>query len=115
MHKSLSGEVALLANQEAERIKPTFKATGKKYGEVWEAKDQEDRRDFLRTYGVKVFVWGEGDDKKDRGYVLNLGDIKTMAEELFPNRGWIGLNPVHTHNAPAHYLRRIEVAMDLVK
>ena len=86
MHKSLSGKVALLAKQEAERANPTLKATGKKYGEIWEAKDREDRRDFLRSYRVKVFVWNEGADKRDRGYVMNLGDIKTMAEELFPQR-----------------------------
>jgi hypothetical protein len=108
MNKNLSGRVALLAKQEAERANPTLKATGKKYGEVWEAKDQEDRRDFLRTYRVKVFVWGEGADKKDRGYVMNLGDIKTMSEELFPDRVGITQYPrVFHHNTPVGYLRKI--------
>lgn len=115
MNKNLSGKVALLAKQEAERANPTFKATGKKYGEVWEAKDQEDRRDFLRTYGVKVFVWSEGEDKNDRGYVMNLGDIKTMAEELFPNRDWNTFKLVHAHNAPEDYWSKIEIAADLLR
>jgi site-specific DNA recombinase len=108
MHKSLSGKVALLAKQEAERANPTLKATGKKYGEIWEAKDREDRRDFLRSYRVKVFVWNEGADKRDRGYVMNLGDIKTMAEELFPQRVGITEYPnVFHHNTPVGYLRKI--------
>ncbi|MFI5978002.1 recombinase family protein [Streptomyces sp. NPDC051452] len=113
MHKALSGKVAFLAKQEEERAHPTLKATGKKYGEVWEAKDQEDRRDFLRSYGVKVFVWGEGDDKKDRGYVMNLGDIKTMTEELFPDRvGITRFQRLFHHNVPEGYRRKV---MDLTK
>jgi DNA invertase Pin-like site-specific DNA recombinase len=112
MHKSLAGKVALLAKQEAERANPTLKATGKKYGEVWEAKDQEDRRDFLRSYRVKVFVWGEGADKKDRGYVMNLGDIKTMAEELFPHRVGVTEYPnVFHHNTPVSYRTSIVKAL----
>ncbi|WP_340378021.1 recombinase family protein [Streptomyces sp. SS7] len=82
MHKGLSAKVALLAKQEAERANPTLKATGKKYGEVWEAKDQEDRREFLRTYQVKVWGWNKGADESDKGMVMDLGDIQAMANEL---------------------------------
>ncbi|MFD6289479.1 recombinase family protein [Streptomyces sp. NPDC060205] len=86
MHKSLSAKVALLAKQEADRANPTLKATGRKYGEVWESKDQEDRREFLRAYGVKVWVWDKGTDGKDKGMVMDLGDIQTMANELALSR-----------------------------
>ncbi|MEV7139316.1 recombinase family protein [Streptomyces tauricus] len=82
MHKSLSAKVALLAKLEEERANPVLKSTGKKYGEVWGAKDQEDRREFLRTYDVKVWVWREGVIPNDLGMVMDLGDIQTMAQEL---------------------------------
>ncbi|MEU6650676.1 recombinase family protein [Streptomyces sp. NPDC046900] len=82
MHKSLSGKVALLAKAEEERTHPELRATGKKYGEVWEAKDQEDRREFLRTYSVKVWAWDKGTDGSAAGMVMDLGDIQTMAQEL---------------------------------
>lgn len=82
MHKGLSAKVALLAKQEGERANPTLKATGKKYGEVWESKDREDRREFLRNYQVKVWAWGEGAEGNDRGMVMDLGDIQTMANGL---------------------------------
>ncbi|MFJ6946424.1 recombinase family protein [Streptomyces wuyuanensis] len=82
MHKGLSARVALLARQEEERANPELKATGRKYGEVWEAKDQEDRREFLRTYEVKVWAWGKGAEGDGRGMVMDLGDIRAMADEL---------------------------------
>ncbi|MER5196834.1 recombinase family protein [Streptomyces sp. NPDC002755] len=82
MHKGLAAKVALLAKQEAERVDPALKATGKKYGQVWETKDQEDRREFLRTYEVKLWVWDRGMDESGRGMVMDLGDIQTMADEL---------------------------------
>lgn len=103
MHKSLSGKVAFLAKQEAERANPALKATGKKYGEVWEIKDQEDRRDFLRTYDVKVFVLGEGENKKGRGYVMDLGDIQTMAQELNLNKEEGMDRLLIGQNVPAHW------------
>ncbi|GHH69103.1 hypothetical protein GCM10018793_01050 [Streptomyces sulfonofaciens] len=82
MHKGLSGKIALLAKQEEERADPALKATGKKYGEQWTAKDQEDRREFLRAYGVKVWAWGKGTDEKEPGMIMDLGDIQAMAQEL---------------------------------
>ncbi|MFD8734634.1 recombinase family protein [Streptomyces sp. NPDC059618] len=102
MHKGLSAKVALLAKQEAERARPLLKATGKKYGEVWEAKDREDRREFLRTYQVKVWGWNKGTDESDKAMVMDLGDIQAMAEELFPDRiGIAGIRRVFSRNAPA--------------
>jgi site-specific DNA recombinase len=112
MHKSLSGKVAHLAKQEAERANPTLRATGKKYGEVWEAKDQEDRRDFLRTYGVKVLVWGKGADTKEAGMFLDMGDIQTMAQELGLVRGIAPNHPEAntglsiSHNVPDEFWLR---------
>ncbi|MEW1613889.1 MULTISPECIES: recombinase family protein [unclassified Streptomyces] len=105
MHKGLSAKVALLAKQEAERANPTLKATGKKYGEVWEAKDQEDRREFLRTYQVKVWAWDKGTEENDRGMVMDLGDIQTMANELALSRPGKGrmARMVISHNVPEEY------------
>jgi len=109
MNKNLSGKVALLTRQEEERANPTLKATGKKYGEVWESKDQEDRREFLRTYQVKVHVWNKGADEKEPGFVMDLGDIQTMAQELsisHPNpRGKLN-RLVAAHNVPEEYRRK---------
>ncbi|AXL90105.1 hypothetical protein C4J65_18800 [Streptomyces sp. CB09001] len=82
MHKSLSVKVALLVKHEEERGNLTPKATGRKYGEVWESKDQEDRREFLRTYGVAVWAWREGRDGNEAGFFMDLGDIQVMANEL---------------------------------
>ncbi|MFD5636280.1 recombinase family protein [Streptomyces sp. NPDC127077] len=99
MHKGLSAKVSLLAKQEEERAHPSLKATGRKYGEVWEAKGQEDRREFLRAYQVKVYGWNKGADESAAGLVMDLGDIQTMAEELFPDR--IGVKRVQrafSHN-----------------
>ncbi|MEU0653712.1 hypothetical protein ABZ485_15910 [Streptomyces albogriseolus] len=56
--------------------------TGKKYGEVWDSKGQRDRREFLRTYDVKVWAWNNGQDQSERGMVMDLGDIQAMADEL---------------------------------
>ncbi|MFE9434197.1 recombinase family protein [Streptomyces sp. NPDC006640] len=86
MHKSLSGKVALLAKQEEGRAVSALNATGNKYGEVWEAKDQEDRREFLRTYQVKIWAWDKGTDESERGMVMDLGDIQVMANELALSR-----------------------------
>ncbi|MEV6121901.1 recombinase family protein [Streptomyces sp. NPDC052077] len=82
MHKSLSARAALLSRQEKERANPALRATGKKYGEVWGAKDQEDRREFLRSHGVKIWVWKNGESGADPGMVMDLGDIQAMAQEL---------------------------------
>ncbi|MCH5674651.1 recombinase family protein [Streptomyces gilvus] len=112
MHKSLSGKVALLAKQEEERARPSLKPAGKKYGEVWEAKDQEDRREFLREYQVKVYVWGKGMNEKEAGFVMDLGDIQAMAEELFPDRvGRTRVKRVFSHNVPEEYRRKVAEAV----
>ena len=113
MHKSLSGKVDLLEKQEEERANPALKATGRKYGEVWEAKDQEDRREFLRTYQVKVWAWGKGTDESTAGMVMSLGDIQTMAEELFPDRmGKTRIKRVFSRNAPEEYRRKAVEALE---
>ncbi len=106
MHKSLSGKVALLAKQEEERANPELKSTGKKYGEVWEAKDQEDRREFLRTYDVKIWAWNKGTDEGEKGMVMDLGDIQVMANELAlsrPGRKGKMTRLVISHNVPEEY------------
>ncbi|MBQ0972992.1 recombinase family protein [Streptomyces sp. RK31] len=82
MHKGLSAKVAFLAKREEERAHPIIKATGKRYGEVWDSKGQEDRREFLRTYDVKVWDWNNGQDQSERGMVMDLGDIQAMVDEL---------------------------------
>jgi DNA invertase Pin-like site-specific DNA recombinase len=112
MHKSLSGKVVLLAKTEEERAHPALRATGKKYGEVWEAKDQEDRREFLRTYQVKVYAWDKGVNEKEPGLVMDLGDIQTMAEEFFPDRiGVTRVKRVFSQNVPEEYRRRVVEAL----
>lgn len=103
MHKSLSAKVALLAKQEEERANPALKPMGKKYGDVWAAKDQEDRRDFLRTYDVKVWAWKKGDMPNDLGMVIDLGDIQTMAQELRLNKAEGMDRPLISQNVPAHW------------
>ncbi|MFJ6649615.1 recombinase family protein [Streptomyces sp. NPDC091290] len=109
MHKGLSSKVALLARQEEERSHSTLKATGKKYGEVWGAKDQKDRREFLRAYGVKVWVWGKGADGCERGMVMDLGDIQAMANELTltrPGRKGRMTKTVISHNVTEEQRRK---------
>ncbi|MFE0201363.1 hypothetical protein ACFW0I_37365, partial [[Kitasatospora] papulosa] len=99
-------KVVLLGKQEEERANPTLKATGKKYGEVWESKDQEDRREFLRAYGVKVWAWDKGADESERGMVMDLGDIQTMANELTltrPGKKGKMTRMVISHNVPEEY------------
>ncbi|MFG2634088.1 recombinase family protein [Streptomyces sp. NPDC048362] len=103
MHKGLSAKVALLAKQEEERANPTLKAMGKKYGEVWGAKDQEDRREFLRTYGVKLWAWKQGDMSNDLGMVIDLGDIQAMAQELRLNKEEGMDRLLIGQNVPAHW------------
>ncbi|MFG3101831.1 recombinase family protein [Streptomyces sp. NPDC048182] len=105
MHKSLSAKVALLSRQEEERANPVLKATGKKYGDVWGAKDQEDRREFLRSYGVKIWAWRNGDSGTGPGMVMDLGDIQTMAQELsltHPGKSKMA-RMVVSHNATEEY------------
>ncbi|WEH17211.1 recombinase family protein [Streptomyces sp. VNUA24] len=82
MHKGMSAKVVLLARQEEERVNSTLRATGRKYGEVWESKGREDRREFLRAYEVKVWAWSKGQDESGRGMVMDLGAIQDMASEL---------------------------------
>ncbi|MGW2333122.1 recombinase family protein [Streptomyces sp. NPDC001685] len=109
MHKGLSSKVALLAKQEEERSQSTLKSTGKKYGEVWGSKDQKDRREFLRTYGVKVWVWGKGADGSERGMVMDLGDIQAMANELTltrPGRKGGMTKKVISHNVTEEQRRK---------
>ncbi|MFE1925583.1 recombinase family protein [Streptomyces asoensis] len=112
MHKGLSAKVALLAQQEAERANPTLRATGKKYGEVWEAKDQEDRREFLRAHQVKVWGWNKGADGSERGMVMDLGDIQEMADELALARPGEKKTKrlVVSHNAEARLWKALEIA-----
>ncbi|MFD4376601.1 recombinase family protein [Streptomyces sp. NPDC058486] len=109
IHRGLSAKVALLEKQEAERANPAVKATGKKYGEVWQSKDQGDRREFLRTYGVKLWAWGKGVEGSERGMVMDLGDIETMANELALSRPGSKegtARMVISHNVPEEYRRK---------
>ncbi|MFE5510052.1 recombinase family protein [Streptomyces sp. NPDC056529] len=109
MHKGLSAKVALLGKQELERANPVIKSTGKKYGEVWNSKDREDRREFLRTYGVKLWAWNKGTEGGERGMVMDLGDIQAMANELSLSRpgGEEGTGRmVISHNVPEGYRRK---------
>lgn len=103
MHKSLSAKVVLLEKQEAERMSPAFWATGKKYGEVWGAKDQEDRREFLRAYQVRVWAWNDAIPDAGLGVVMDLGDIQTMAQELKLNKGDVMERLLTGHNVPASW------------
>lgn len=104
MHKGLSAKVALLERQEAERMSPALWATGKKYGEVWGAKDQEDRREFLRAYQVKVWAWNDAILNAGLGIVMDLGDIQTMAQDLKLNKEK-GMGRLLTgRNVPAHWI-----------
>ncbi|MGW3989717.1 recombinase family protein [Streptomyces sp. NPDC004830] len=110
MHKGLSAKVAFLAKWEEERTNPAPRVTGKKYGEVWESKDQEDRREFLRTYGVKIWAWDKGADERRRGMVMDLGDIQAMANELAlshpENRSQMA-RTVISHNVTEGYRRKV--------
>ncbi|MCQ1577284.1 recombinase family protein [Streptomyces parvus] len=110
MHKGLSAKVALLVRQEEERVNPPLKATGKKYGEVWESKDQEGRREFLRAHGVKVWAWDKGQDERERGMVMDLGDIQAMADGLAlacPGKKGKMTRMVISHNATKEYRRKV--------
>ncbi|MFE0704354.1 recombinase family protein [Streptomyces sp. NPDC058872] len=104
MHKSLSAKVALLEKQEAERANPAIKATGKKYGEVWKSKDQKDRREFLRTYGVKLWAWADAIPNAGLGTVIDLGDIKAMAQELGLSKEGGMDKLVMGQNVPGHWI-----------
>lgn len=110
MHKSQSAKIALLVKQEAERANPTIKATGKKYGEEWKAKDQEDRREFLRTYQVKVWAWDKGTDETQEGMVMDLGDIQTMAQELGLEKNEKMSRLVVSHNAQEQLWKALALA-----
>ncbi|WP_328769721.1 recombinase family protein [Streptomyces sp. NBC_00286] len=103
MHKSLSGKVALLEKQECERMSPALRATGKKYSEVWGAKCQEDRREFLRKYQVKVWVWSDAIPESGAGMVMDLGDIQTMAQELSLSKEGEADRLLVGHNVPVHW------------
>ncbi|MFJ7984993.1 recombinase family protein [Streptomyces sp. NPDC096351] len=110
MHKGLSAKVALLERHEAERGSPAIKATGMKYGEVWKSKGQEDRREFLRTYGVRLWAWDKGAEGGERGMFMDLGDIREMADELslFRPEGKSGAaRMVISHNVPEEYRRKV--------
>lgn len=108
MHKSLSGKVALLEKQEKERAHPALRPTGKKYGEVWKAKDRDGRREFLRTYGITVLVWKDplpDTLRSDRhhGAIIDLGEIERMAEELKMENPHDGGVILHGWNVPPHW------------
>ncbi|MGQ4727161.1 hypothetical protein ACUN3E_05820 [Streptomyces sp. Ju416(a)] len=110
MHKGLSAKVALLLRQEEERVNPPLKATGKKYGEVWESKDQEDRREFLRAHDVKVWAWDKGQDERERGMVMDLGDIQAMANGLAlacPGKKGKMTRVAISYNATKEYRRKV--------
>ncbi|MFG2329636.1 recombinase family protein [Streptomyces sp. NPDC048604] len=114
MHKSVSGKVQRLKKQEKERRNPETRATGRRYCEVWAAKDQDDRRAFLKEYKVTLWVWRDclpGMTRGNRsGAVLDLGDIGRIAEEqklVMPEQAdwlWHGWN-VPRHWAAPHLLK----------
>ncbi|MET9673585.1 recombinase family protein [Streptomyces sp. NPDC006482] len=113
MHKSLSGKVRNLRKQKAERRNPQIKSTGRQYGQVWEEKDQDDRRSFLNEYKVTMWVWRDclpGMVRGNRsGAVLDLGEIVRLAAEqklVMPEQVdwlWRGWN-VPEHWASPHLL-----------
>ncbi|WP_338499182.1 zinc ribbon domain-containing protein [Streptomyces sp. SJL17-4] len=107
MHKSLSSKVRHLRKQEAERRDPPIRPTGRQYSQVWEGKDQDDRRSFLNEYKVTMWVWRDCLPDMVRGErsgaVLDLGEIARLAAEqklVMPEqvdwlwRGW---------NVPEHW------------
>ncbi|MCX5124371.1 recombinase family protein [Streptomyces sp. NBC_00347] len=118
MHKSLSGKVRNLGNREAERGHPERRPTGRPYSQVWQDKDQDDRRSFLSEYKVTVWVWRDCLPDMPRGArsgaVIDLGEIGRLAEEqtlLMPERvdwPWQGWN-VPRHWAAPHLLGDPEV------
>ncbi|WP_251056177.1 zinc ribbon domain-containing protein [Streptomyces sp. ISL-94] len=124
MHKSLSGKVQNLKKQENERKNPEIKATGRRYGEVWAEKDQDDRRAFLNEYKVTMWVWRDCLPDMVRGNrsgaVLDLGEIGRIAEEqklVMPEQVdwlWHGWN-VPQHWASPHLLKNPEAREILVK
>ncbi|MFJ3497553.1 recombinase family protein [Streptomyces sp. NPDC086091] len=105
MHRGLSAKVALLTRQEEEWARPELKATGKKYGDVWGAKDQEDRREFLRKYEVRLWVWSDAIPHAGAGMIMNLGDIQAMARELGLGKGEATGMLMRSRNVPSHWTR----------
>lgn len=86
MHRSLSGKIVGLEKLEAGRRHPTLTATGRLYSDVWAAKDEADRREFLREYGVTAWVWRDAVPGKAPGdrdnVIVDMGDIARIAGEL---------------------------------
>ncbi|WP_329621928.1 recombinase zinc beta ribbon domain-containing protein [Streptomyces sp. NBC_01255] len=113
MHKSLSGTVRHLKKQQEERRNPHIRPTGRQYGEVWDEKDQDDRRSFLKEYKVTMWVWRDCLPDMARGSrsgaVLDLGEIGRIAAEqklVMPEPAdwiWCGWN-VPRHWASPHLL-----------
>ncbi|MFD8973272.1 recombinase family protein [Streptomyces sp. NPDC059593] len=118
MHKSLSGKVRHLRKQEQDRRNPQIRPTGRRYGEVWGGKDQDDRRSFLTEYKVTMWVWRDCRPDMTRGNrsgaVLDLGEIGRLAAEqrlVMPEPVewiWCGWN-VPRHWASPHLLEDPEV------
>lgn len=86
MHRSLTGKIVGLEKLEAKRRRPVLTATGQLYRDVWAAKDEADRREFLREYGVTAWVWRDAVPGKATGdrdnVIVDMGDIGRMAGEL---------------------------------
>ncbi|MFE3140741.1 recombinase family protein [Streptomyces scopuliridis] len=124
MHKSLSGKVQNLKKLEKGRKSPELTATGRLYKDVWATKDHDDRRDFLREYGVTMWVWRDCLPDMSRGnrsgVVLDLGEIGRIAEEqklVMPDRMdwlWRGWN-VPQYWATPRLLKDPEAREDLAK
>ncbi|MES4886561.1 hypothetical protein [Streptomyces sp. NPDC096012] len=85
-------------------MSPALWDTGKKYGEVWAVKDQEDRREFLRGYQVKVWVWSDAIPNAGLGIIMDLGDIQAMTQELKLNKEEKMGRLLTGHNVPAHWI-----------
>ncbi|MCP3820440.1 recombinase family protein [Streptomyces sp. A3M-1-3] len=79
MHRSLSGKGSRLKELVAKAPEQKYVGTGKKFAEMWAAKDAEDRRAFLTQHKVSVTVYKSLVEWSPFSAVIELGDLTAMA------------------------------------
>ena len=77
--KAQTNRRASIREQLDESTGDTFEGTGEKFRDIWTAKSTQDRKAFLRDYGVSVRVWQDLVPHAKYSVVIDFGDIAAMA------------------------------------
>ncbi len=101
---SQSAKLSRLRTQfaEYEGQRGRFALTGRTFADIWNSRDDEGKQLFLREHRVAVKVYRDPIPGKAFGFMVQLGDVRRMAQAVHVELTDDVAHGVVTHNLPTH-------------